>query len=118
MENKPNPLLRNIKICWIQGKIHPAEQFIIDLLEKSTTKSGDLHKVWFNQENEWIIEYDIENDWFWLHYDRIWVFFESKYKLGRQQIKDITKILLERHLKCKVATTNTLHNFIEDWRDT
>ena len=115
-----NSLLRDIKLHWLLKKeIHPAEQFIIDLLKNSTTKIEGGYKVWYNPNKEWIIEQELKNDEYYLQDDRVWSFFKSKYKLEYQQIQEIIKELLERHLNCKVATTYykaIIQSF--NWRDT
>ena len=118
-----NPLLRNIKISWVNGEIHPVEQFFIDLLKNSTV-DFKLHKTWYCKlsnidkfllkenyinrndvkEDKWIIQQHLGNGEFFISLDIFW-WICSKYKIEYKQLQEVATIILTKNLNCFVSKT-------------
>ena len=60
---------------------------------------------YFYNETELFDQYKKSRD-FYINYNEIWSFFKTNYNLNYDDIKSITKDLVERHFKLKDITTN------------
>ena len=84
-------------------------KFIETNLFNLETKINGEFKEYLNKNGEWMFYHrnqpDLKNEFLYINYDRVWSFFISKYKLQYQQIRYITKCLLEKHYNLKVFTT-------------
>jgi hypothetical protein len=74
----------------IQGHEYPNYEVIIN---------------YFGDNNKWLLHYDTKTETFWINYIYIWSILFSEYQLNHQQIKELTKTILEQVTNCKVNTT-------------
>ena len=83
------------------------EQYFIELLNSLIVKPYDKYPFWVSyvgKHNDMIyISYDKKNNIAYLNYNKIWKVFESLNDYNK--IREITGVLLERHLKLKGVTT-------------
>lgn len=54
---------------------------------------------WFDDEGKYICHYDVENETFWLGYERIWSVFENEYNLTFYEIKSFMGSMIRQHFK-------------------
>jgi hypothetical protein len=69
----------------------------------SDTEFKDL-KLTLKEVDKKLFSYDTEEETLWCNYHNITLFFESKFGLKWEDIRDICGDRLEEHLKCKVDT--------------
>lgn len=62
----------------------------------------------YNKEVNYLMDYNPKNGWFWLSYPQVWSKLEFKFGYNNQQIKELTKGILEEHYKLKDITTYTI----------
>ena len=62
---------------------------------------------------EMIFEQDIKNKNFYIKYETIWLFFVEHFGMKYQEIQDLTKSVLEEHLKNNEYTTMSLSSISE-----
>jgi hypothetical protein len=83
--------------------------FISKLREINIIEENSIGNInYFGDNNKWLLYYDTETDIFWINYEDIWSILSSEYQLNHQQIRDLTKVILEQVTNCKVVTTNAL----------
>lgn len=108
--------LRDIKIDLLTGNNNK----IVDLFNQITdgveiircNVYGDHGKEFIYHKNGgWIFYQDCKNDKFWCNYTKYWSLFESNLKLEHNDIKYITKYLVEEALKREVATVETDYGY-------
>ena len=63
--------------------------------------------IFFMKDGEVIFEYNKENGYVYISYDRIWSFLSSFFGLKYKEIQDLTKEWVEEHYKLMVTTTIT-----------
>jgi hypothetical protein len=56
-----------------------------------------------------LYNYDEKNNNFWIDHDKIWSVFESKFHLNYDEIKLLTKGMMEEYLNLKDITIKTAH---------
>jgi len=61
--------------------------------------------IFFMKNDKVIFEYNKENGYVYISYDRIWSFLESFFGLKFEEIQDLTKEWVEEHYKLSVTTT-------------
>jgi len=54
---------------------------------------------YFNKENKIIFEYNTKNGYFWCNYKLYWSIFYEKFGFNYNQIKYLTKDMVENHFK-------------------
>jgi hypothetical protein len=87
-----------------------ARQFFIDCIIGCTTEfDGDFIK--FNKEGKTMMWQNVKSDVFYMSHDNIWSVFVSKYDLKQQEIRDLTKGILEDTFKWKVKKTSNVQRF-------
>ena len=115
--------VRDIKIDILTGSQNP----VIDLFNQITAGikiiNCDVYcdhgmELIYHKDGEWIFYQDCKNDRFWCNYTKYWSLFESNLKLEHNDIKDITKYLVEEALKREVTTptlqTPSIHLQVEE----
>ena len=83
-------------IRWLSSKY--------DDLEPYKTKKYSNH-IFFMKDSEVIFDYNKENGYVCISYDKIWSFLESFFGLKNEEIGDLTKEWVEEHYKLRVAAT-------------
>mgnify|MGYP001559330980 CR=1 FL=1 len=85
------------------------KEYFIEFLKSLTTKLDPEYPdyiFYLNNKNKIVIKYNKKLNNAWLDYEKIWSVFETKYHLKYQEIRKITGLMLEQHLKLKGVTTN------------
>ena len=94
------------------------KQEILEMLEKYKSNVrflGENYKVSkyptyrfkiLDENGDWlfIIDYDSKKQRFWYSYHRVWMFFNDKHSINKDDIKEVMKSILEEHLNLKEAT--------------
>ena len=100
--------LRDIKIDFVIGNKNP----IIDLFCEITSGIEIINCNVYNEEGlefiyhkdgEWIFYQDCKSEKFWSHYGKYWSLFESNFGLKYDEIRVITKVLVEDALKRELS---------------
>jgi hypothetical protein len=73
-------------------------------ISKSTKYSGILI---YKKDNVALYNYNEENGYFWIDYGKIWTVFDSKYHLKENEIRMLTKGMVEEHFNLIGITTKT-----------
>jgi hypothetical protein len=73
-------------------------------LEPYKTKKYSNH-IFFIKDGEVIFDYNKENGYVCISYDKIWLFLESFFGLKNEEIRELTKTWVEEHYKLRVVTT-------------
>lgn len=83
--------------------------FISGICKKLTTKTSPDYpnSVFYMDGNTVMLEHDQENNYLWVQFD-IWAVFTDRFLMDYNQTQAITKTLLEKHLKLKVAVTKMI----------
>jgi hypothetical protein len=102
--------IRDIKIDLVMGNKNP----IVDLFRELTTdikimncnvyNEEGMEFIYYNKDNEWIFYQDVKKGKFWCEYNRYWSLFGIKLQLNYNEIKEITKLLVEENLKREIGT--------------
>jgi hypothetical protein len=71
--------------------------------------------VFFMKNDKVIFEYNKENGYVGISYDKIWSFLESFFGLGYKEIQDLTKEWVEEQFKLRVTTTEKLLQLKFQW---
>ena len=94
------------------------KQEILEMLEKHKSNIRFLSKnskvskyptssfEILDKNGDWLftIDYDSKNQRFWYSYHRVWMFFNDKHSINKDDIKEVMKSILEEHLNLKEAT--------------
>ena len=73
------------------------------------TLNGYYRRIeWFNSDGKWLIDYNQENGWTDISYDRIWSVFEKEHNMKYNDIQQFMSIMLLTHLKIKGTTPNDM----------
>jgi len=83
--------------------IYPVEnlfhQLTKDLVIKIDEKEYPNWVFYFNKDNKITFQYNINNGNFWCNYKLYWSIFYEKFGFNYNQVKDITKDMVEEHFK-------------------
>jgi len=72
-------------------------------------KDNEPNTIYYGYTKDKIlIEHDLKTNTFWLHYNKIWSFFETEFKYNYDEIKSLTTSMLKEHLNLKEITTEWL----------
>jgi len=101
--------IRDIKIDLVMGNKNP----IVDLFRELTAdikimncnvyNEDGQEFIYYNKDNEWIFYQDVKKEKFWCEYNRYWSLFGIKLQLNYNEIKEITKLLVEENLKREIG---------------
>ena len=63
-----------------------------------------------NENGDWLftIDYDSKNQRFWYSYHRVWMVFNSKHSINKDDFQEVMKSILEEHLNLKGLTPRDL----------
>lgn len=113
-----NQFIRNIQIDLIMDNHNP----IIDTFNSiwndlSVIETDVYHQdggefIYYNSNKEWIFLRDDKHERFWCHYRRYWELFESN--LTYQDIRDLTKELVENALNNSISTTKVTYYKVKE----
>jgi len=88
--------------------IYPVENLFHQLTRDLVVKiDKDKYPNWvyyFNNDNNCIFEYNTKNGDFWCNYKKYWTIFYEKFGFNYNQIKYLTKDMVENHFKLKRIT--------------
>ena len=78
----------------------PAEQWFLDqITDLEEVRSNKYpESIFYKKNGEVLFEYNQKTNYFWVHYSKIWLFFESNYGLNYQEIRDLIRGVVEEHL--------------------
>ena len=102
-------MLRYIKLKQLHGELEnltPSVEMFFKL--HGNLQDSDDFGVLYNENNDWVIQYDFKNSYFWYHYDRFYLVFKEKFDINLHDFNDLCKSILETHLNCKELTPNYL----------
>jgi hypothetical protein len=71
--------------------------------------------IFFMKNDKVIFEYNKENGYVGISYDKIWSFLESFFGLEYKEIQDLTKEWVEEQFKLRVTTTDIFFEFNTIW---
>jgi hypothetical protein len=80
------------------------KEMLINLEISRSTKYLDV--LIYKKDDDILYNYNEENEHFWISYDKIWWIFETKYHLNYNEIRMLTKGMVEEHLNLKDITTS------------
>ena len=66
--------------------------------------------IFFNENDEWMFDYDVKKNVCWLSYVIVWSVFYEKYSLNYYQIKELTQDTLREVGKLQDVTTDVFNN--------
>lgn len=102
--------IRDIKIDLVMDNKNP----IVDLFRELTAdikimncnvyNEDNQEFIYYNKDNEWIFYQDVKKEKFWCEYNRYWSLFGIKLQLNYNEIKEITKLLVEENIKREIGT--------------
>ena len=95
---------------------------ILEMLEKYKSNVRFLDEIYkvskyptsrfeiFNDDGYWLfeIDYDSKNQRFWYSYHRVWMIFNDKYSINRNDFQEVMKSILEEYLNLKGVTPNEI----------
>ena len=84
-----------------------------DLTPFETEKYPDY--IFFMKDGEVVFDYNKENGYVAVSYEKIWSFLESFFGLEYEEIQDLTKDWVEEHYKVGVTTTYLALLFLLFW---
>ena len=61
--------------------------------------------IFFMKDGEFIFDYNKEDEYIYISYNKIWSFLKSFFGLEYKEIQDLTKEWVEEHYKLDVTTT-------------
>lgn len=99
-----NNILRLIKLEHLYDKLQnltPEEKLFFKLHENLHVGSSG---VLYNEDNEWVVRYDIENGYFLYSYYRFYLVFKEKFVINVQHFDALCNGILEKQLYCKQLT--------------
>ena len=81
-------------------------KWLMDILNSLTIKVSDIYpgSILYVSGDELYIHQDSKNEHLLCHYYKLWLVFESKYRLDNQEIRGLLKGTLNEHLKLKGYT--------------
>jgi len=88
-----------------ERKTRPAKEEFKEMLLKYQVDLSLGNKIYYDENGDWVFEYDSKNKWLWIQYHRIWSVFESKYGLNYNQIKKLTEDTVREVYKIEGVTT-------------
>ena len=74
-----------------------------DLTPFETEKHPDY--IFFMKDGEVVFDYNKENGYVYISYEKIWSFLENFFGLEYEEIQGLTKKWVEEHYKLRVTTT-------------
>ena len=80
-----------------------------DLVIKIDKKEYPNWIYYFNKENKIIFEYNKNNGYFWCNYKLYWSIFYIKFGFNWQQVRDLTKDMVENHFNLKGITPRSIN---------
>ena len=100
--NKTKILLKELYLTYpIKDLFHTLTK---DLVIKIDEKEYPNSIFFFNKDNEIIFEYDKNNGYFWCNYKKYWTIFYEKFNYNYNQVKYLTKDMVENHFKINEIT--------------
>ena len=98
-------------------RLKPEERFLIDILEKVEFIYDDGYpdSEFYQINGEILFEQDSKNEYFWVHYDKIWSVLNSKHGLNQQEIRELIQSMVWERLKRKVSTPNDSFEWSVIW---
>ena len=106
--------IRDIKIDLVMGNKNPIIERFMEITKDLRIINCDVYNedglefIYHNKDGEWIFYQDAKNGEFWVDYNRYWKIFESEFNFKYEEIKSITKFLVEEALKREVGKPFTL----------
>ena len=89
----------------LEQKLRPAKEEFKEMLLKYQVDLSLGNKIYYDENGDWVFEYDSKNKWLWIQYHRIWSVFESKYGLNYNQIRKLTEDTVREVYKMEGVTT-------------
>ena len=83
---------------WFKSLLNSLDQKVYDRYPNS---------IFYVKDNEVYMEYDKENGYLWISYDKIWSVFQLKYHMEDLQIQRFIKDMMEEHYKLRGLTPYT-----------
>ena len=87
---------------------YPVESLFYQLTKDLIIKiDKDKYPNWifyFNQNDNCIFEYNTKNGYFWCNYKLYWSIFYEKFGFNYNQVRDLTKDMVENHFNLKEIT--------------
>jgi hypothetical protein len=75
-------------------------------MNNSKYKIEGVNNIWYNDKDEWLFEQNVKTKNFWIHADRVFLVFDTKFDCYYQELMDLLYILLVKHLDISGYTTN------------
>ena len=94
-----------------KSRLSPAEKFLYSIFWNLKEYYSNKHpdSVFYKKDDEILFEYDKKNNFFWYHYDKIWLVLDSNYDLNYQETKELIKDVVWKVLKLKEVTPKKLY---------
>ena len=88
------------------SRLKPEEKFLEDKFYNLKEELSDdkPNYISYVLNNEMLFKYDIRENDFWCHYYKIWCVLEFKYSLNYQEITELIKGEVWKHLNLKDVT--------------
>ena len=107
----PQELVDEIKGKISCNKEKEMEQFFLDCFNGCEILLKN-RSVYYKKDDEIIMQWDVKNDYFWFHRDRIWSVFETKYSMTYEETQRFLKSMLDLHLKLGSCNWFSIHLFL------
>lgn len=109
--------LRDIKLDLLFGNDNEIINLFNDITDgieivNTNVYNEDGLEFIYHKDGEWIFFQDVKNRKFWCSNARYWTLFTNKFDLSYEEIKNITKFLVEEALKREVNTTEKQHRLL------
>ena len=97
-------ILRFIKLKELNGELENLTPEVKLFFKLHENLHENLRGELCNENEEWVVNYDFKNGYFWYSYNRFYLVFNEKFNINIQCINDLYTGILEEHLNCKALT--------------
>ncbi len=105
--------LKNNEIS--SNKFNEMEKLFLKLINNLRLEIDNKNQkvIFYNSNNEWIIEQDIKSKKIWFSYRKFWLKFEIEFQLNYDKIQLFTGDMVNKHFDWKEYTTCCLWSSID-----